>query len=126
MMRVSSTARVNRPGSLAESRGERGDHRGREQPGNGEQHNLAREQQCEYPVGEQLRGINSALLADARICRQKRRIEGTLGKDSAEVIGKPQCDEERICDRTGAQDRGQYDVAREIRSRATAASSRRP
>ena len=48
-----------------------------------------------------------------RIGRHEGGVEGALGEDRAEMVGQPQRDEERIRQRTGAEDRRQHDVARE-------------
>ena len=98
-----------------EARRQHRNHLRREHERDGEQHGLHRNHQREDAVGEQLGRVRPVLGADARIGRHEGGVEGALGKDRAEMIGQPQRDEEGVGDRACAQDRGQHDVAREIR-----------
>ena len=59
-----------------------------------------------------LRRCLAALAMDMRISRHERRVEGALGENRPEVIGQPQSHEERVRHRTGAENRGEHDVAR--------------
>ena len=111
-MRVSSTASVEALGILGESRRQQRDHLRRENEGDNKQDHLAGEKQGEHAVSEQLCGIGAALLTDARVGRHERGVEGTLGKDRAEMIWQPQRDKKRIRDRPGAEHSSQDDVAR--------------
>ena len=112
-MRVSSTASAKRPGSSAKPGASSEITAGVKSERDREQHDLAREQQREDAVGEQLGRIGAALLADARIGRHEGGVERALGEDRAEMIGQPQRDEEGVGDRAGAEHRRQHDVARE-------------
>jgi hypothetical protein len=47
--------------------------------------------------------------------RHEGGSEGALGEDGAEMVGKPESDEEGVGDRPGAQDRGHDHVADEAR-----------
>ena len=86
---------------------------GREHERHREQHRLRGKQHGEHAIGKEPRRLAPALATNARIGRNEGGIECPFGKDGAEMIWKPQRDEERIGDRTGAEDRGQHDVAQE-------------
>ena len=73
---------------------------------------MHREQQGKDAVGKQPCRIGALLRADAGIGRHKGGIEGTLGKNRAEMIGQPQRHEEGVRDRPGAEHGRQHDVAR--------------
>ncbi len=87
------------------------DHLRSEQQRQGQQHDLACQQQGENAVGKQAGPLRTPLLAQARIGRHKGGVEGALGEDGAEMIGQPQRHEEGVGGRPGAQHRRQHDVA---------------
>jgi hypothetical protein len=93
--------------------GQQRDHRGREQQREREQRGLHGDQHGEDAIGEQARGVGAALVADARIGGNERRVERPFREDGAEMVRQPQRDEERIGDRAGAENRRQHDVAHE-------------
>jgi hypothetical protein len=53
------------------------------------------------------------LLKRARVSRHESCGEGAFGEDGAEVVGKPECDEKGVGQRTCAEHRGHDDVAQE-------------
>ena len=114
-MRVRSTASAKRSGSLRKARRQHVDHRRRENKRDRQQHDLARQQQRENAVGEQPGALRPALLANAGIGRHEGGIEGALGEDGAEMVGQPQRHEKGVGRGSGAEDRGQHDVARQSR-----------
>ena len=112
MIRVSSTASSPRTGSAENPGARMRDHLRHEQPGDDQQHQLRQKQQGEDAVGKQPRRCLAALAMDMRIGRHERRVEGALGENRPEMIGQPQSHEERVRHRTGAENRGEHDVAR--------------
>ncbi len=109
-MRVRLTASAKRSGSWAKPGARHVDHRRREQQRQRQQHDLAGQQQREDAVGEQLSPRGAALLADARIGRNKGGIEGAFGENGAEMIRQPESHEKGVGRRPCAEDRGQHDV----------------
>src|SRR5262249_51980635 len=63
--------------------------------------------------GQKLCRPDAALLADARIGRHERGIEGALPEDRAEMVGQPQRDKECVGNRAGTEHGSQRDVADE-------------
>ena len=110
-MRVRSTASAKRPGSRAKPGASTSITAGVNSSANGQQHDLARQQQREDPVGEQPGARWPALLADARIGRHEGGVEGALGENGAEMVGQPEGDKKGVGHRTGAEDRRQHDIA---------------
>ena len=94
-----------------------------------QQYRLRRNQQREDAVAEQGGRLRAALGADACVSRNEGGIERAFGKDRAEVVRQPKGDKERVGDRSGAEDRGQHDVAEEAgqaREQRKAADSENP
>src|SRR5262249_21380411 len=65
------------------------------------------------PVAEQSGCLRPALLADARIRWYEGGVEGALGENGAEMVGKSQRHEEGVGNRTGAKHGGKHDVPHE-------------
>src|SRR5205823_3815496 len=84
-----------------------------EQQCDNQQNELRSKRQRKDPIGEQSsRGFALGAL-DMGISWNKRRVEGALGKNRAEMIRQPEGDKERVRQWTGTQNRRQHDVAGE-------------
>lgn len=111
MMRVSETARANCSRFVGEARRQHADYRRREYQGQEQEDRFSGEQERKDAIGEQPRGVDAVLLADAGVSRHEGGIERALGKNGAEMIRQPERDKERIGDRAGAENGRQHDIA---------------
>src|SRR5690606_41603039 len=94
-----------------------------DQPWHGEQADSSEDEECRDPNRQRLfskaLGGNPAILLQT--CGEERhegRIEGPLGKEAPEKIGKAEGDEEGVCDRTCAQGCGDQDIAQKAENAA--------
>ncbi len=98
---------------VGETGRQQADHLRREDQRQRQQHEIDGDQRRGDLVGEQLGGGKPGLLERARIGRHEGRGEGALGEDGAEMVGKPEGDEEGVGQRPRAQHRGHDHVADE-------------
>ena len=98
---------------VGETRREQADHLRREDERKRQQHEIDGDQRRGDLIGEQLGGGKPGLLQGARIGGDEGRGKRAFGEDGAEMVGKPEGDEEGVGQRPGAQHRGHDHVADE-------------
>ena len=98
---------------VGEAGGEQAHHLRREDEGKRQQHEIDGDQRRGDLIGEQLSGGKPSLLQGARISGDESRGKRAFGEDGAEMVGKPEGDEEGVGQRPGAQHRSHDHIADE-------------